>query len=205
MHASEASRSSSPLRLYEQKKRRVIQPVLVIQPVFSFAGRGRRTRTLDTRFWRPLLYQLSYTPINMAEKMGFEPMLPLTNTNGLANRPLQPLEYFSSYSIILRIAVLLLFHSSVTYSSTLLRHSLARLALHKILFVIYFVPGPCCCPETTIWRRGWDSNPRSLSGSLVFKTSSINRSDTSPLKVFYGKLRTFIKMVTHPRFELGTP
>ena len=31
----------------------------------------------------------------MAEKMGFEPMLPLTNTNGLANRPLQPLEYFS--------------------------------------------------------------------------------------------------------------
>ena len=25
-------------------------------------GRGRRIRTLDTRFWRPLLYQLSYTP-----------------------------------------------------------------------------------------------------------------------------------------------
>ena len=63
--------------------------------ILFYAGRGRRTRTLDTRFWRPLLYQLSYTPINMAEKMGFEPMLPLTNTNGLANRPLQPLEYFS--------------------------------------------------------------------------------------------------------------
>ena len=28
-----------------------------------FFGRGRRTRTLGTRFWRPLLYQLSYTPI----------------------------------------------------------------------------------------------------------------------------------------------
>ena len=28
---------------------------------FSF-GRGTRARTLDTRFWRPLLYQLSYTP-----------------------------------------------------------------------------------------------------------------------------------------------
>lgn len=27
--------------------------------------------------------------------MGFEPMLPYTNTNGLANRPLQPLEYSS--------------------------------------------------------------------------------------------------------------
>ena len=25
-------------------------------------GRGTKTRTLDTRFWRPLLYQLSYTP-----------------------------------------------------------------------------------------------------------------------------------------------
>ena len=26
-------------------------------------GRGTKTRTLDTRFWRPLLYQLSYTPM----------------------------------------------------------------------------------------------------------------------------------------------
>ena len=34
----------------------------------------------------------------MAEKMGFEPMRPLTNPNGLANRPLQPLEYFSIFS-----------------------------------------------------------------------------------------------------------
>ena len=29
-----------------------------------FFGRGRRFRTLGTRFWRPLLYQLSYTPMN---------------------------------------------------------------------------------------------------------------------------------------------
>ena len=28
-----------------------------------FTGRGRRDRTLGTRFWRPMLYQLSYTPI----------------------------------------------------------------------------------------------------------------------------------------------
>ena len=27
------------------------------------SGRGRRNRTLGTRFWRPLLYQLSYTPM----------------------------------------------------------------------------------------------------------------------------------------------
>ena len=25
-------------------------------------GRGSKNRTHDTRFWRPLLYQLSYTP-----------------------------------------------------------------------------------------------------------------------------------------------
>ena len=37
-----------------------------------------------------------------------------------------------------------------------------------------------------IWRREWDSNPRSLAGSLVFKTSSLNHSDISP----YFKLIT---------------
>ena len=30
----------------------------------NLIGRGRRIRTLGTRFWRPLLYQLSYTPIS---------------------------------------------------------------------------------------------------------------------------------------------
>ena len=36
-------------------------------------------------------------PLNMmmAEKVGFEPTRPLTNPNDLANRPLEPLEYFS--------------------------------------------------------------------------------------------------------------
>ena len=31
-------------------------------------GRGRRIRTLGTWFWRPLLYQLSYTPKNRERK-----------------------------------------------------------------------------------------------------------------------------------------
>ena len=31
-------------------------------------GRGRRIRTLGTWFWRPLLYQLSYTPKSREEK-----------------------------------------------------------------------------------------------------------------------------------------
>ena len=29
-----------------------------------FFGRGGRTRTRDPRFWRPVLYQLSYTPVH---------------------------------------------------------------------------------------------------------------------------------------------
>ena len=29
-----------------------------------FSGRGGRTRTRDPRFWRPVLYQLSYTPMH---------------------------------------------------------------------------------------------------------------------------------------------
>ena len=39
-------------------------PVSYCQQSF---GRGRRIRTLGTRFWRPLLYQLSYTPLSFAE------------------------------------------------------------------------------------------------------------------------------------------
>ena len=30
------------------------------------------------------------------------------------------------------------------------------------------------------WRRVWDSNPRSLAGSPVFKTGALNHSDNSP-------------------------
>ena len=31
-----------------------------------FHGRGRRLRTHDPRFWRPVLYQLSYAPIHVS-------------------------------------------------------------------------------------------------------------------------------------------
>ena len=31
--------------------------------LLSYFGRGTGTRTRDLRFWRPSLYQLSYTPI----------------------------------------------------------------------------------------------------------------------------------------------
>ena len=41
------------------------------------------------------------------------------------------------------------------------------------------------------WRRVRDSNPRFLSESLVFKTSSLNRSDNSPLFLYKVKLTCF--------------
>ena len=34
----------------------------------TLTGRGRRTWTLGTWFWRPLLYQLSYTPILISQQ-----------------------------------------------------------------------------------------------------------------------------------------
>ena len=39
-----------------------------------FYGRGRRLRTLGLRFWRPPLYQLSYSPVsNLVDRQGLEP------------------------------------------------------------------------------------------------------------------------------------
>ena len=37
-------------------------------------GRGRRLRTLGLRFWRPPLYQLSYSPVfHLVDRQGLEP------------------------------------------------------------------------------------------------------------------------------------
>lgn len=41
-------------------------------------------------------------------------------------------------------------------------------------------PGSRCRSIKKIKRRRWDSNPRSLSESLVFKTSPLNHSGNSP-------------------------
>ena len=37
-----------------------------------FSGRGRKIRTHDPRFWRPVLYQLSYTPMLKAAIAAFD-------------------------------------------------------------------------------------------------------------------------------------
>ena len=51
-------RPNSNLQLIEIIKQKVRKP----QVYGLIFGRGRRDRTLGTRFWRPLLYRLSYTP-----------------------------------------------------------------------------------------------------------------------------------------------
>ena len=43
------------------------------------------------------------------------------------------------------------------------------------------------------WRRVRDSNPRFLSESLVFKTSSLNRSDNSPCRYTIAFLERKVK------------
>jgi hypothetical protein len=51
-------RARGPKRAASQK----IEGLIVRVCIISETGRGRRIRTLDPRFWRPMLYQLSYTP-----------------------------------------------------------------------------------------------------------------------------------------------
>ena len=52
---------------------------------------------------------------------------------------------------------------------------------------------PC---QVLTQRRRWDSNPRPLSESLVFKTSSLNHSDTSPKQCF-NSLTGLLMLVKH--------
>ena len=54
------------------------------------------------------------------------------------------------------------------------------------------------------WRRGWDSNPRSLAGSLVFKTSSLNHSDTSPYVFYFVALSQATHLYYHFFLHMST-
>ena len=53
--------------------------------------------------------------------------------------------------------------------------------VHLRIKNIYFTAAASCLLRKK-WRRRWDSNPRYLSVSLVFKTSSLNHSDTPPMQ-----------------------
>ena len=52
------------------------------------------------------------------------------------------------------------------------------------------------CKQTNVWRRGWDSNPWPITESPVFKTGSLNRSDTSPKRYKPHKQELF-----YPNFQ----
>ena len=79
----EPSTSGVTGRRSNQLNYRAIQEYEKQQNCYFF-GRGRRIRTLGTRFWRPMLYQLSYTPVWWAFRdsnpgpTGYEPAA-LTN------------------------------------------------------------------------------------------------------------------------------
>lgn len=53
-------------------------------------------------------------------------------------------------------------------------------------------------------RRRWDSNPRYLSVSLVFKTSSLNHSDTSPYVFHFVSLSQATHLYYHFHSHLST-
>ena len=53
-------------------------------------------------------------------------------------------------------------------------------------------------------RRRWDSNPRYLSVSLVFKTSSLNHSDTSPYIFHFVSLSQATHLYYHLYSHLST-
>src|SRR4030081_3870352 len=55
--------------------RRYLELLLNIANFFwllGHAGRSGRARTCDPRFWRPVLYQLSYTPVGSADPRRFK-------------------------------------------------------------------------------------------------------------------------------------
>ena len=59
----EPSTSGVTGRRSNQLNYRAMLVISISMTIVLISGRGRRIRPLGTRFWRPLLYQLSYTPM----------------------------------------------------------------------------------------------------------------------------------------------
>ena len=87
---------------------------LYLLSYISKIGRGRRIRTLGTWFWRPLLYQLSYTPISRFEGVSIQcqqtrlytKLAPLSTTLSLFFTQSYNLNFFSHTSLpILHIRI----------------------------------------------------------------------------------------------------
>ena len=111
----------------------------------------------------------------------------LANPNDLANRPLQPLEYFSRLNYyFLRWRRGWDLHKCFAFAVFAAPSQLQTSHCSKVhrTFSRRSSPFGFESPLSYLWRRGWDSNPRPLSESLVFKTSSLNHSDTSPHAIY---------------------
>ena len=82
-----------------------------------------------------------------------------------------PLEYFSVGNLIVTVND----EREIAVDFCSVNKNLPNLfTFHFSLFTHQHLTG------VDVWRREWDSNPRPVAGSLVFKTSSLNRSDISP-------------------------
>ena len=62
--AEGALHRAKPCFVFHAPQVRFIEKSQVEIRLGFFLGRGRRIRTRDPRFWRPVLYQLSYTPVS---------------------------------------------------------------------------------------------------------------------------------------------
>ena len=61
--------STSQTKIKKPAKKSVQNNKKALPKTERLFGRGRRIRTLGTRFWRPLLYQLSYAPMRNAHRI----------------------------------------------------------------------------------------------------------------------------------------
>ena len=86
--------------------------------------------------------------------MGFEPMRPYTNPNGLANRPLQPLEYFSTPELKMILAERVGFEPTapcgVTGFQDQLLKPLGHLSRCSISYKVIGDPSETRTPDTLI-------------------------------------------------------
>ena len=82
----ERIRTSAPVTQPNDLANRPLQPL----EYHSVYGRGSKNRTHNLRFWRPLLYQLSYTPVIWGDRWGSNPRMLEPQSSVLTTSPRPP-------------------------------------------------------------------------------------------------------------------
>ena len=82
----ERIRTSAPVTQPNDLANRPLQPL----EYHSVYGRGSKNRTHNLRFWRPLLYQLSYTPMIWGDLWGSNPCMLEPQSSVLTTSPKPP-------------------------------------------------------------------------------------------------------------------